>query len=326
MINSAKNKIIRWGLEYLSSHGYTLKNNHPENVQIRPWSYVMRYKTSAGWIYLKQTPKMIALESTITKILRDQFNAPVSEVIASNAELNCFLMKDAGNPLRAILKKQFDANLLCKAVDVFTTMQISVSDGINDFLNIGVPDYRLNRLSDRYKELILKKSALTTDGLTEKEIDELTSLIPVFSALCKKLSEYAIPQTVVQPDFHDNNTLIENTSQNITIIDLGEIVISHPFFSLINFLRQVKKHHDLTEQDTTYQRVQDACFKNFTRFESKENLLRIFELVRILLPVYGALTHYRLIEACDKKQLTAFYGKGKLCAQLKEFIAACKEK
>ena len=165
-----KNEIVQWGLEYLSSHGYTLKNNHPENVQIRPWSYVIRYDTSAGWIYLKKTPKLIALEAMITKILRDRFHAPVSEVIASNSEWDCFLMKDAGNPLRAILKKQFDKKLLYKAVDAFTEMQISVSNDVDAFINIGVPDYRLNLLPDLYKALISKKEFLLSDGSTEKEI------------------------------------------------------------------------------------------------------------------------------------------------------------
>src|SRR3990167_10684070 len=115
-----KNDIVEWGLEYLSSHGYTLKSNQSENVQNRPWSYVIRYDTSAGWVYLKQTPRLIALEATITKILHDQFHAPVPEIIASNPKLDCFLMKDAGNPLRPILKKQFNVELLCKATDAFT--------------------------------------------------------------------------------------------------------------------------------------------------------------------------------------------------------------
>lgn len=325
-MDSTKDEIIQWGLEYLSSHGYTLKNNHPENVQIRPWSYVIRYNTSAGWIYLKQTPKLIALEATITKILRDQFHAPVLELIASNSALDCFLMKDTGNPLRAILKKQFDEKLLCSAVDAFTAMQISVSSGVNALLNIGVPDYRLNKLSGLYKALISKKEILISDGLAEKEIDELASLISLVSELCKKLSEYTIPQTLVQPDFHDNNTLIDGATQKITIIDLGEIVISHPFFSLINFLQQIKKHHGLTEKDTTYQKIHDACFKNFTQFESKENLLTAFELAKILLPIYGALAHFRLIEACDNTQLESYYGIGKLSAELKAFMASCKKR
>lgn len=39
-----------------------------------------------------------------------------------------------------------------------------------------------------------------------------------------------------------DNILINDKTQNITFIDLGEIVISHPFFSLIGCLRQTKKH------------------------------------------------------------------------------------
>lgn len=321
-MNLNKNEIIQWGLEYLLSHGYTLKSNEPENVQIRPWSYVIRYETSAGWVYLKQTPKLIALEATITKILRDQFHAPVLEIIASNPELDCFLMKDAGDPLRPILKKHFDENLLYKAVDAFTKMQIAVTNDIDAFLTIGVPDYRMNKLPELYNALISKKDVLIADGLTEKEIDESESLIPIVSDLCKKLSEYAIPETLVQPDFHDNNTLID-TSEKITIIDLGEIVISHPFFSLINFLQQIKKHHGLTEQDSRYQSIQDACFKNFSQFESKESTLKAFELSKILLSIYGALASYRLIEACDKTELTSFYGTGILKKELIEFIRDC---
>ena len=319
-----KNDIIQWGLDYLSSHGYTLKSNQPEDVQIRPWSYVIRYSTSKGFVYLKQTPKLISLEAAITKILYDQFDAPVSEVIASNSKLDCFLMKDAGNSLRPILKKQFDAKLLCKAVDAYTAMQISVSNGVDTFFNIGVPDYRLDKLPDLYKNLILKKDFLIADGLTEKEIDELKYLIPTIFEVCKKLSEYNIPETLVQPDFHDNNTLIDDASQKITIIDLGEIVISHAFFSLINYLYQIKKHHGITEKDSVYKNIQEACFKNFRQFESEENFLNAFELAHILRPIFDALAHYRLIEACDETELKSFYGTGKICSQLKELIMVCR--
>ena len=91
--------------------------------------------------------------------------------------------------------------------------------------------------------MLSQKDILIADGLSEIEISELEALLPKVSNLCKKLSDYSIKQTIVQPDFNDNNTLIDDISQDITIIDLGEIVISHPFFSLLNCLQQIKKHH-----------------------------------------------------------------------------------
>ena len=83
-------KIIQWGCKCLTSLGYTLKGNLPENVLNTPWSYLIRFETSDAYIYLKHTPELFALEPTIIQILHDQFHARVPTVIAHNAELNCF--------------------------------------------------------------------------------------------------------------------------------------------------------------------------------------------------------------------------------------------
>ena len=137
-------EISQWGCKYLSSHGYTLKSNLPEIVQKTPWSYVIRFATTDGYIYLKHTPELLALEVSIIQILRDKFHASVPIIIVNNTELNCFLMKDAGKSLREILKTQFDAALFCKAIDQFTSIQLAVADHVNLFLDIGVPVWRLD--------------------------------------------------------------------------------------------------------------------------------------------------------------------------------------
>ncbi|HAU1236255.1 TPA: aminoglycoside phosphotransferase family protein, partial [Legionella pneumophila] len=119
MINNdnLNKKIIKWACTYLSSHNYMLKSNQPENVLNTPWSYVVRFDTSDGYIYLKHTPELFALEPIIIQILHEQFHASVPIIIARNEELNCFLMKDAGKPLRVILKQKFDEALLRRAID-----------------------------------------------------------------------------------------------------------------------------------------------------------------------------------------------------------------
>lgn len=313
-------EIIQWGCKCLASFGYTLKSSLPENVLNTPWSYLVRFETSDGYIYLKHTPELFALEPTIIQILHDQFHASVPTVIAHNAELNCFLMKDAGRPLREILKKKFDEALLCRAIEQFTSLQIAVADRIDVFLDIGVPDYRLYKLPGLYKELISQKDLLTAEGLSEVEINNLEALLPKVFNLCKELSDYSIKQTIVQPDFNDNNTLIDDVSKNITIIDLGEIVISHPFFSLLNCLEQIKKHHGLTDKDDTYLRIKDACFKNYMNFfESKEHLFHAVTTAQLLSKVYGISYQYRFMIACGKEQLLSFQH-WKLSSLLKEFM------
>ncbi len=314
--------VIQWACKQLLSHGYTFKSNTPEKVQHTPWSYVIRFETSSGYIYLKHTPELISLEASIIQILHDQLHAAVPTIIARNAKLNCFLMKDAGKTLRSILKQQFDATLLCKTIDQFTSLQIAVADHVDFFINIGVPDWRLNKIPNLYKEIISQKDFLMADGLSAMEVCELERLFPKVANLCQKLSGYSIKQTIVQPDFNDNNTLIDDKTQDITFIDLGEIAISHPFFSLINCLHVIKKHHGLTDKDESYLKIKDSCLKNYMSFESKENVRDAFATAQLLSFVYVLLAYYRLMQACGKEKLMAVQH-GKLSASLKKFIAAC---
>ncbi len=315
-------EIIQWASIYLSSHGYALQTTPPENIKNTPWSQVIRFSTSQGDIYLKHTPELLGLEAQITQILHDQFQASVPEVIAHNAELHCFLMKDAGRPLREVLKKQFDAALLGKAIDQFTSLELAVSDHIDIFLDIGVPDWRLEHLPGLYQQLLSKKELLIADGLSEIEINELKTLTPKVINHCQKLSEHSIRPSLVQPDFHDNNVLIEETSQRLTLIDLGEIVISHPFFSLVTCLQQAKKHHGLTDKDEAYRQLMNACLKNYGPYGSQKDLMNAFATAQILQFVYGALATDRLMTACGKEKLMSLQP-GKLSASLKELLAAC---
>ena len=219
--------MIPWACNALTSLGYTLKSQRPEHVLDTPWSSVLRFETSKGAIYCKHTPDLIALEARIIQILHDQCHADVPEVIADNPELHCFLMKDAGRPLRTILKQRFDTALFCKAVDSFTAMQLAVADRIDVLLDIGVPDWRLEQMPDLYQQLLAQQDLLIDDGLSKKDIAACEALLPKVSYLCQQLSSYGIKPTLVQPDFNDNNILIADPSQAITIIDLGEIAISH---------------------------------------------------------------------------------------------------
>lgn len=316
-----KQKIMDWGLSYLLAHDYTPQSNIPEVVQDTPWSFVLRFLTSKGSIYLKNMPPLIALEPIITQVLHHRFQAPVPEVIAHDATLHCFLMKDAGSNLRAELKKQFEAHLLCQTIDQFTNLQTVIADHVHIFLELGVPDWRLDQLPKLYQALLADKALLVADGLSEGEIKALEALLPTISELCEKLSRYAIPQTMVQPDFHDNNVLIDPASQKLTFIDWGEIAISHPFFSLINCLYHIKKHHGLTDQDPRYLMIQEACFKNYEPFESKKHIVEAWEIARILFFMYSALCHHRLILACDKERLISSFSRhGRVSMPLKELL------
>lgn len=54
---------------------------------------------------------------------------------------------------------------------------------------------------------------------------------PKCQQLCDMLSKHSIPEAFSHSDFRENNLLLDKKTGSINIIDWGETVIAHPFFS-----------------------------------------------------------------------------------------------
>jgi hypothetical protein len=319
--------IIQWAEKCLLEKGYLI-NDSPEEIQKTPYSRVIRFSTSGGYFYLKKTPQELFLEPAIMQILSEKFQANVPIIIALNKELNCFLMKDVGNPLRNYLKIHFKPELLYRGVEDFTHIQRATQNHINIFLELGMPDWRLEKLPFLYLQLIDQKDLLIQDGMTINELEFLTELIPIVSEMCELLSRDKIPETLAHCDFHDNNILIEKDSKKITIIDWGETVITHPFFPLISFISTSANRYHLKETDPIFMTFLDSFFKNWLKFHTKQHLLESMRLAKKLWPIYSALGYYRLMSSsninADSEKLNAYFNTGRNAGRLakyfKEFI------
>ncbi len=310
---------IDWALKTLSSLNYELISDLIEPIKDTPFSYVAVFETNQGKVYLKATPILIT-EPKIIKILADKFHATVPIIIAEHPFLNIFLMKDAGSSLRSILKKNFNTSLVCAAINQFIETQHAVSLNINELIDIGVPDWRVSALPRRYQKFISEqKELLLMDGLTLNQYEELQNLQITIDKLCQRLSSYAIKETMVQPDFNDNNILYDEKNNLMTLIDLGEIVITHPFFSHINMLYQLKKHHRLNEAEDNYQRIKECFFSHYQSIETKDRIEESFKIASSLWGVYGVLAYSRLMDACGSQQIIT-YQPGKLATILRDLL------
>lgn len=298
--------ILEWGTDYLSSKGYLIQGSHTI-VVATPWSNVIRFSTSKGYIYLKQTPPAISTEPKIIQVLADRFQANVPFVIAINNDLHCFLMKDAGQSLREYLKTDFQKNLLCQAIKQYASIQRSTENHFESFFPLGVPDWRLDKLPLLYDQIINQVDLLQEDGLSDKELRILHDLSPKFSAQCELLSQYQIPETLAIYDINTNNVLIDPNTKKMIVIDLGEAVITHPFFSLHTYLNQATIHHSVKELDQTYCQLQEACLENWLGVTTKNQLVEAFLLAKKFWPIYSVLSIYRLINIIGIQAFKSFY-------------------
>lgn len=314
--------IIKWATDSLVSKGYSL--HLPEIIQETPWSNVIRFTTEKGDFYLKQPAPLLAQEAKVLQLLALQFNARVPVVIAINDELHCFLMKDAGLSLRKHLQTEFHPDLLCQAIKKFAAFQRSTENNIKPFLALEVADWRLNKLPQLYEQIINQVDFLKADGMTDKELQTLHDLSSHISKEFKLLSEYNIPETIVQPDFNTNNILICRDTNQFTFIDLGELAITHPFFSLHNFLYTATIHHGVKEMDKTWHQLQDACIENWLESATKNHLLEAFTLSRKLWPIYSACVNYRFMHCVDLQALNSWYANkpNRLAGAFRQYIAS----
>lgn len=290
-----------------------------------PWSVVIKLQTKKSLFYLKRTPQKFSHEPDIINTLRKNFNASVPNIVKINREMNCFIMKDAGISLRTILKAHFETDMLSVPIEQYTYMQLDVMEHVELLLDIGVPDWRTNKLAERFKEKIIdNKDLLMADSASKEDLDNIEVFLPKISDLCGMLSAYEINDTIVQIDFNDNNILFDMNTGVYTLVDLGEIVISHPFFSLQNCLRQIHKHYNLNHNDTRFKCIKNALLKNYKFIYGEKRVDEAFNLVTKLWYVHDMLGQFRLFEACGRDAILGFQG-GKLNKSLIDLIDTLKK-
>lgn len=314
---------VQWTTDVLKQRNVVFITS-PESILKTPYSSVTKFSTVQGVFYLKETPSDLFVEAKIIQILKNKINALVPSILDVNSDLHCFLMLDAGLPLRDYLKTNFQPNLLIEGIKQYTDIQSEAENIVEEFLALGVPNWRLKELPNLYMRLISKKEALQRDGLLESEFKSLQNLYPTFVALCEDLSKFKIPETLDHCDFHDNNILINPKNNHLTLIDLGEIVITHPFFSLLSFISKTAYQYSLTDEHPFFIDLLDACFNNWLKVANKNDLMKTMLIAKKIWPIYSALGYYRLIVSSgmgmDENSLISYFGAGRNAGRFAKYF------
>lgn len=284
--------ILKWAMKALKQ-----TKINTEFLVETPWSSVLKIRTSQDSVYLKQTPPDLFIEVNIIQTCRNLCKiTDIPEVIAENKELHCFLMKECGDiSLRTLFDGHIKGDLLIQGLQVYRAIQQATAPHINAFLQLGVPDWRLEQFPELYQGLISDEAFLKAHGLEVAQIKILQYSVKNIERLCQELSIYGIPECLNHSDFHENNMLFSHSTQKVSIIDLGETAISHPFFSLAAFLKIPCNRYSVSLDSPDYQTLHDACFQGWLL--SHEDLQIALRLIEKLLPIYLIFAHMRLVNA-----------------------------
>ncbi|KTD03701.1 Phosphotransferase enzyme family protein [Legionella geestiana] len=288
---------LQWALDYLKkNHGGNMPDHY--TVVETAWSTVWQITSPQGTFYLKQTPPQLYTEARTIAWLRNEGHTSIPVLVSDNESLYSFLTRACGDvPLRDYFHGKVDADLLAHGVMQYTNIQRRLEHSIFEMQTLNLPDWRLYQIPRLYQELIAREDLLLKDGLSRKEITQLHRASDTCRALCAALSRYHIPETLNHCDFHENNMVIERKTGRISLIDWGEAVISHPFFSLSGCLWNLTYFYKIQPGDDIYASLQRRFILPWQDLHSEEVLLHALTLSNKLLGVFAALGYQHMYDA-----------------------------
>jgi hypothetical protein len=130
------------------------------------------------------------------------------------------LMADGGTRLREVVAAERDLSRWYDVLDGAADIARAMEPDVERLLAGGVPDLRLATLPDRYAALV-----------ESPEVEQrFRDAVPRVRELAEELATYGVTETLQHDDLHDGQVFVKD-GRNL-IMDWGDAVISHPFFTL----------------------------------------------------------------------------------------------
>lgn len=267
-----------------------------ETVVETPWSRVLKTAAHGKNYYLKQPAPGLFIEADIIAACRSRCGiTAIPELVAQDDALHCFLMTDCGDKaLRTIFDGKLNAALMAQGIRAYTHFQRATAPHVDAFIGAGAPDWRLDIIPRLYSALVHDDGFMATHQLDAAQIKNARGYAATVAASCAALASYNIPECLTHSDIHDNNMIL-GADGIISIIDLGETAIDHPFLSLAWLLRRTGFRYPLAPDSADYKTLFDACFDGWKI--SGDDLQQGFRHANTLLPAYGILSHLRLMQS-----------------------------
>jgi len=210
---------VGWADERLGELGRE-RTGEVEQPHVRWWSTVLRLPTADGPVWFKANTPALRHEVAVVERVSARVPERVPALLGSDVERGWMLMNDAGERLREVVAAERSLvrwhDVLSGAADLHRALEPDV----DDLLAAGVPDHRLAGLADRYAELV---DRIEVEPRFRAAVSRVGDLVD-------ELASYGVPETLQHDDLHDGQVFVKD-GRNL-ILDWGDAVISHPFFTL----------------------------------------------------------------------------------------------
>ncbi|KAB8164220.1 aminoglycoside phosphotransferase family protein [Streptomyces sp. 3MP-14] len=241
---------LGWITERLARHRLVVGGDQVW-ARLRPWSVVLRVPlTEGGAVWFKANPPRSAYEPAVMAALHRWVPGRVVEPVAVDTARAWSLLPDAGPMFTEVLTNDpEDLGAWAEMLSQYAQLQREVEPHANKLLAMGVPDFRPQRLVERYRCLV--ESA---GSLRDEERRTLRAATPRFEEWCQRLAESPVACSLDQSDLHPASVLTGGRALTPSgaladggrylFFDWGDSSVTHPFASLLVVGRVLDERFD----------------------------------------------------------------------------------
>jgi hypothetical protein len=229
--------------------------------------------TSGADVWFKAAAPGLGHDVGVTAVLARLMPDIVLAPIAVDLDRGWMLLPDGGERLREVLARERLREVLARErlrevlarerhprrwleiMPRYAELQIASAEHVEKLLEVGLPDYRLDRLPGLSEEVAAK---LGVEPPPAARVEELRA----------ELAALGIPESAQHDDLHDGNVFVRPDG-GYAVFDWGDGCASHPFASLVVGLRGIAHRFDLAERDPELERVRDAYLEPWSDFASR---------------------------------------------------------
>jgi aminoglycoside phosphotransferase (APT) family kinase protein len=172
----------------------------------------------------------------------------------------------------------------------FARIQRESVDKTEQLIALGLCDRRLEWMLNEIEPFLNKPKI--ADSVTAEEAEKLRALAQPLAALCRKLYEYGVPDTIIHGDLHGSNVARnEKEPGKLLFFDWTDAAVSHPFFDML--LIYICK--DPAEQEA----MRDLYLAQWLDYEPMERLLELWKMAKVVAAVYHGLSYIYIIDGLE---------------------------
>jgi Phosphotransferase enzyme family len=190
-----------------------------DRVHTQEWSTVWRIETGADPLWFKANSADYHAEADVIAAVAACDPLFGTEVIAVEPQHRWLLMRDAGASLREEIDEEGWVAGFADVLPRYAEVQLGSRAAVEGLVAAGVRRVDVTTLSERYAALV--------EPLGDPDLVAAAARLP---HLLEVLAGVPIPDMIQHDDLHDGQ--IFRQGQHHRLLDWGDSVISHPFFSL----------------------------------------------------------------------------------------------